>query len=300
MGGPFPCSRCFYPVDPPAFRDPLPREVEPGPRPAASTARVRRARTHWGRWLALGVAVCLTLAAAAWLFVVSGRVRQANERVERARALLASSDADGALRCLQEAIEIDPTSVDAHLCTGLAWERKGEWQKARSAYGEALYLERGNRHALLARARAHCQAGGSLSLAINDYDALLKANPGDSTALMERGAVRVQAGDSAGAVSDFSKAIELKPSPEVHFQRASARRTLGNLDGAIADCRSALDGPGEGWTSRQACVDILIELLEKRAEKLDAQGNHESARLDREEAIRRGAAPAEAREKPKD
>ena len=296
MGGPFPCVRCFYPVDPPAFQTPSSRNAEPEDSRALSTAPVRRARTPWGRRLALGVAVCLTLAAAAWLFIVSGRLRQANERVEKARVLLASGDPDGALRCLQEAIEIDPSSVDAQLCTGLAWERKGDWQKARSAYGEALFLEPGNRQALLARARAHCQAG-DLPLAMNDYDALLKANPGDSTAVMERGVARVRAGDPSGAVSDLSKAIELNlESAEVYFQRASARQTLGDLDGAIADCKAATARGGEG--SRKASLDLLVGLLQKRAQRREAEGNHEGARSDLQEANRFGATPPEAKQEP--
>ena len=64
----------------------------------------------------------------------------------------------------------------------------------------------------------------------------LAQNPGTAKDYLKRGITRFGKGDTEGAISDFSKAIEINPQmAEAHLNRGKARRAKGNLDGAIED-----------------------------------------------------------------
>jgi tetratricopeptide (TPR) repeat protein len=59
---------------------------------------------------------------------------------------------------------------------------------------------------------------------------------------LRRGAARHSQGDLDGAISDFTKAIEIDSrDADAYDRRGEARRTRGDLDGAIADSTKAIE-----------------------------------------------------------
>ena len=65
-------------------------------------------------------------------------------------------------------------------------------------------------------------------------------------------------GDHAGAVKDFTKAIELAPEDEeCYLYRATYRRLLKDDAGAFADLEKALKVAPPGWPKRAAVKKLL-------------------------------------------
>ncbi len=77
-----------------------------------------------------------------------------------------------------------------------------------------------------------------------DWTAVIKILPKAQTAYMGRGSARDLAGDAAGAVADFEKAVELAgsagPDADVYFGRAEAYYGALDLDRAKADFDQAI------------------------------------------------------------
>jgi tetratricopeptide (TPR) repeat protein len=64
---------------------------------------------------------------------------------------------------------------------------------------------------------------------------------GEAEQLLERGVAKADAGDPAGAISDFDRAIALSPTcAEAYFNRGSVHYSQGRLDQAIADLDKAI------------------------------------------------------------
>lgn len=87
---------------------------------------------------------------------------------------------------------------------------------------------------LYARAEA-AMAAGALDLAGALLDHAVGLAPSFAQAHVLRGAVRLQAQDPAGAIADFSRAIELEP------RQFQARIALAELMAAAGDARGAFD-----------------------------------------------------------
>jgi len=63
----------------------------------------------------------------------------------------------------------------------------------------------------------------------------------DATELWKRGFQKFQKHDYAGAIEDFSRALELSPKDwRIYNLRAEARIGAGDFDGAIVDANQAM------------------------------------------------------------
>lgn len=84
----------------------------------------------------------------------------------------------------------------------------------------------------------------------------------------ERGYLRWEAGDAAGAIAEFTRAIELAPDdPAGYWSRAVVYRELQDYSAALADYTAALErGATEAYWYRAGVYDEL--------------GLHEKARAD--------------------
>ncbi len=95
-----------------------------------------------------------------------------------------------------------------------------------------------------------------------------RADPVDARALFERGNVRAQQGDLAGALADFGRAVELGlVNPEIFYNRGVVRSRAGDLDGAMLD------------------YDRAIELDPRHAQALYNRGLGKQTRGDRDGAL---------------
>ena len=76
--------------------------------------------------------------------------------------------------------------------------------------------------------------------AISDYSKAIELNPEDAYAYYNRGLAKENIGDLSGAISDYSKAIELNPEyADAYRNRGIAKENIGDLSGACSDWRKA-------------------------------------------------------------
>ena len=114
-------------------------------------------------------------------------------------------DRDGAISEFREAIRLQPASAEGHLSLGQMLQQRGERAAAAAALSEAARLN---------QKKADVQA---------------------STFAVGVGRARVKAGDVAGAVTAFERAIALAADNfEAHYELAKALTALGRREVANA------------------------------------------------------------------
>lgn len=85
------------------------------------------------------------------------------------------------------------------------------------------------------------RVAGDLAGAIADYTRAIRIDPRYADAYFNRGNARDDKGDHDGAIADYTKYLELKPSdPDGYYNRGYARDSKGDHDGAIADLNKYL------------------------------------------------------------
>jgi tetratricopeptide (TPR) repeat protein len=152
----------------------------------------------------------------------------------RAEVRLVLGDEEGALADLARVIELDPAYVDAYVNrAGLlaALERDEE---ARVAAEAGLERDPGNAHLLTVLGQLETAAGRT-EQARRLLDLAVERAPGLAAAWGNRGVLRYESADVAGAVADLTRAIELDPQPDLYANRAVALRALGRTEEAEAD-----------------------------------------------------------------
>ena len=76
--------------------------------------------------------------------------------------------------------------------------------------------------------------------AISDYTKAIEINPQDESAYYNRGWNKDEIGDYYGAISDYSKAIEINPKKmKAYGNRGITKEKIGDLEGACNDWRKA-------------------------------------------------------------
>jgi tetratricopeptide (TPR) repeat protein len=84
-------------------------------------------------------------------------------------------------------------------------------------------------------------AAGETALALAAYTEVLKQDPENARAYLNRGTLKIETEDYAGALLDLNHAVRLDPrEPEAYAQRGWARNLRANMDGALADYDEAL------------------------------------------------------------
>jgi tetratricopeptide (TPR) repeat protein len=96
-------------------------------------------------------------------------------------------------------------------------------------------------------ARQHIQQGAALQAADNpeaaiaQYTQAIKLVPNHSEALVERGQLYFETGDTEAALTDITKAIEKTPTNATYlYHRANVRFGMGDVQGAIEDYTEAI------------------------------------------------------------
>jgi tetratricopeptide (TPR) repeat protein len=161
----------------------------------------------------------------------------------------------GAIADYTASIQINPLFAPAYYNRGVAMQAGENWQNAKADFSKVVELKPDL--ALLAQAFLHLGQ--------------LKQREGDnsgaayflSAAYYYRGISEVRLGNTNGALSDFSKAIELNPPfDQAYYDRGKLKQTLGDLDGALGD------------------YDKAIELNPKNSAAYNNRGNVKVARND--------------------
>ena len=85
------------------------------------------------------------------------------------------------------------------------------------------------------------QEKGELAGAIEDYSHAIELNPQYDDAFYNRGIARRAGGDSDGAIADYSHAIQLNPQhTNAYYGRGTVKQAIDDSDGAIADYSHAI------------------------------------------------------------
>jgi len=142
-------------------------------------------------------------------------------------------------------------------------------------------LQPGNADAYYNRGFERLEIGDYLG-AMSDYSRALEIEPHRTTIYNNLGLAKYNAGDVPGAIADYTKAIELEPDePVTYFNRAVAYYKMGNYRQSIADYTQVI--------RRQDGIRISAESTGayfQRAEAYRQLGEYDSAIYDYTMAIR--------------
>ncbi len=155
-----------------------------------------------------------------------------------------AADGDEALERLRFAAAAG--GPEARLAAGALAEQRKDWAAARSA----LAGERGWEASLL---RAYVEGwapDGNLAESFREYGVALNEGIPFWWIYQNRGDVREDLGDHAGAVEDYSAALRLKPGQTITLtSRSEAWLSLGEFGKALADCDEALRQAPDDFTA---------------------------------------------------
>ncbi len=122
---------------------------------------------------------------------------------------------------------------------GLAYKRKGQWDRAIADYDEAIRLKSDFVFAFHNRGNAYYYKG-LLDRAIADFSEAIRLKPGLAEAFGNRGNVYRKKGQFDRAIKDYNKAINLNPDgAQVFADRGLAYEKKGELIQAIRDFKRA-------------------------------------------------------------
>ena len=83
---------------------------------------------------------------------------------------------------------------------------------------------------------------GDLDGAVTDYSRAIEIDPKYAEAYINRGVAKGKKGDLDGEIADYSRAIEIDPEyAEAYSNRGLVKRIKGDLDGAVADYSRAIE-----------------------------------------------------------
>ncbi|BAZ01903.1 TPR repeat-containing protein [Tolypothrix tenuis PCC 7101] len=213
-------------------------------------------------------------------------------------------------RCLvdcTQAINLSPDNAEAYINRGLANYRQQDYLSAIADYQRAIALKPADFRAYYNIALAYAATDHNLE-AIVDYNLALSQIPPSANLLLadiynDRGLARLQLldyegamtdfskaiqldgndyrayfnrgcacgkkGDNFGALRDFSKVIRLNPSNGMAYvNRGVARYQLGYYQGAIADLQKASEF--FGYTGEQLAYEKAVKILQTMQKQIPA------------------------------
>ncbi len=120
------------------------------------------------------------------------------------------------------------------------------------------------------KTRADASLGkGEYALALSDYDKAVTLKPDNAVAFLNRGRTHYSLKDFPKASADFNKAIELDPKDaKAYYSRGLLHESLGELDKALADYQRAADLDPSNEAAKAMVKKINDQLQAKAAEKL--------------------------------
>ena len=136
--------------------------------------------------------------------------------------------------------------------SGDDWQRKGDeaenpdekreyYQKAADCFTEVIKRQPDNFGAYLNRGKVHA-SNGENALAIDDYTDAITLKPDFADAYYNLGIVHACNGENALAISAYTDAITLKPDfADAYNNRGLVRKEKGNFDDAIADYTQSIE-----------------------------------------------------------
>ncbi len=161
---------------------------------------------------------------------------QLSVQLLRAAAYADLGDTRSALKAIDEARALNPSSADAWLAEVPVRIRAHQFREAQAAADKALSLEPRSAEVLYQRGTiAHVQSDQARAMA--DYNKALEANPNHLEALIARAGLLIDQGKSADARRDVDTALRTSPQDP---RGAYLKSLLDEREGNIAAAREAL------------------------------------------------------------
>jgi tetratricopeptide (TPR) repeat protein len=201
----------------------------------------------------------------------------ASRYLDRGLAWQRKGDFDRALSDYNRAIALDPKFGIAYLNRGNVWHRKGQYDQAVADYSTAISLGGSVNLAFAYNNRGNSRRlKGELDDAIFDLSRAIDLDPRYALAYSNRGQAWTSKGKYDSALADFNKVIELdSTNAETYNNRGVVFDRLNNKDRAIDDfARAIAIRPGYALAFRN------------RAKDFAGQGKLNSALDDLEQALK--------------
>jgi len=139
--------------------------------------------------------------------------------------------------------KIEKNQAEFYFNQGVAWNEKGDYDKAISEYTKAIEINPSLAEAYNNRGLAYAQGKGQYDKAISDCTKAIEINPSLAEAYNNRGLAYAQGkGQYDKAISDCTKAIEINPSlEEAYSNRGLAYLLLGQSQPGCHDLQKACE-----------------------------------------------------------
>ena len=178
----------------------------------------------------------------------------------RGRYLYDQGKLDDAFRNFTLAIKLNPKRVAPWTNRGMIYQMQGKLDEALADYNQSLALEVD--HNTLNNRGALKEVKGDLAGAVEDYSAAIQRYPKSLPSYLNRGSIRQRQGDAQKAFEDFSNAILCAPdNPSGYVKRADLRWEKGDLKGAAEDFSAGLKVAAPTWSQRQSTEERLSAVL---------------------------------------
>lgn len=169
---------------------------------------------------------------------------------------------DEAIEHFSNAVELDPTLLDARIKWGNCLARGRQFEAAAKLYGEVLRSDPTHTAALLKRASALTEAGRAPE-ARPDLEALLESEPDHAEAHVRLAAILVESGDIDLGIEHYRRATQLEQAVEQQVQTwiqlAALLRGQGRLEEALSSFRRAAEADPESLPALNGTAGLLAQ-----------------------------------------
>jgi tetratricopeptide (TPR) repeat protein len=129
---------------------------------------------------------------------------------------------DRALQDYEQAIQLNPSKANAYNNRGIIYRINGEYARAIADYDEAIWLKNGDfPAAYYNRALAYADKG-EYELSLRDFDVVMRFNPRNALALYARGLTLLKKGDTEAGKNDISAAKAINPNIAEQFDHSES------------------------------------------------------------------------------
>lgn len=169
-----------------------------------------------------------------------------------------------ALHYFDRTIEINSQCIDAYFYRGYCNQSLGYYQEGITDFSQFIELTHDNTNAYYWRAVSRYKLGDYQG-AVDDYSRIITLETDNIEAYLARARIKDwKLEDYYGAIDDYTQIITINPDNiQAYLEGASAKNSLENFQGTIADCNLAISK----LTSDED--DLMEELLELRNEAME-------------------------------
>jgi tetratricopeptide (TPR) repeat protein len=189
------------------------------------TAASAQSSTYWSQCLGLEGPIVDTVIDGCTAIIQSGqepREKLATAFDNRGVAYRRKGEYDRALQDYEQAIRLNANNATAYNNRGIIHRIKGEYARAIADYDEAIWLKNGDfPAAYYNRALAYADKG-EYELSLKDFDVVMRFNPGNALALYARGLTLLKKGDSEAGKNDISAAKAINPNIAEQFDHSES------------------------------------------------------------------------------